>query len=134
VYVAAALVQAGMVTRAELTGLPWVEGGVTDTSDEASIVTPYDVILMDIVMPLSDGADICHGLRALRGKWSTIPIIAATGNAPDDAGLLRSGFTMVLRKPFTLDHLRDAIEEVCTVRESAPQLQTPTIATAAATT
>jgi CheY-like chemotaxis protein len=56
----------------------------------------YDVILMDIVMVRSDGAEVTSEL--VHKHKLRIPIVAVTGNARDRAYLLSCGFAAIIGK------------------------------------
>ncbi len=65
----------------------------------------YDVILMDIMMPVMDGISATKAIRALeRPDAKTIPIIALTANAfEEDANrCLDAGMNAHLAKPLDM--------------------------------
>jgi len=66
------------------------------------------VLLIDLGLPARDG--IAVALRT-RDRGATFPIIAMTGwtDPALDARAVAAGCDRVLRKPFTVDALRDAI-------------------------
>ncbi len=67
----------------------------------------YDLILMDIQMPVMDGYEACRKIRALGGRHGEIPIIAMTAHARDsDRGKsLDAGMDHHIAKPFDPDVL-----------------------------
>jgi len=86
---------------------------------ELATDTPYDMVLMDVVMPGFSGLDATHKLREIgyRGK-----IIICTANAEEYgmATSLCSGADDFLSKPFGPDDLVKAIREHCPEPGSAP--------------
>jgi two-component system OmpR family response regulator len=62
--------------------------------------SPYDVIVLDVMLPLRDGHEVC---RSLREDGITAPILMLTAkNAPsDEAGALDTGADDFLPKPFS---------------------------------
>lgn len=66
--------------------------------------TPYDVIILDVMLPKKDGMEVC---RSLRGKRVQSPILMLTArDALEDRVLgLDSGADDYLVKPFELDEL-----------------------------
>lgn len=62
----------------------------------------YDVILMDIEMPVMDGLEACRTIRALGDHYASIPIIAMTSQAMPDSKekCLQAGMNYFLTKPF----------------------------------
>lgn len=68
----------------------------------------YDLILMDLSMPVLDGLDATRRIRALGGHYADVPILALTAHAgPDEkAACERAGFNDVLTKPVSRSVLR----------------------------
>ncbi len=73
--------------------------------EELAELTPYDVIILDIMLPRKDGIEVCRSLRNQRIKT---PILMLTArDALEDRVLgLDSGADDYLVKPFELDELR----------------------------
>lgn len=71
----------------------------------------YDLILMDIHMPIMDGYDATRKIRALPGKKGNIPIIALTASAFSTVAeeAREAGMNDHLGKPFKPDALFDKI-------------------------
>jgi len=78
----------------------------------------YDAILLDILMPVMDGYEVCRKLKA-DPKTSDIPVIMFTANQSDDyitAGM-RAGAVDVVSKPYVAE-LVDALHKVFNPGES----------------
>ena len=71
---------------------------------------PFDLVLMDMQMPVMDGLE---ATRALRGAGETLPILALTANAyaDDIAASLAAGMQAHLAKPVQLTQLGQAIAQ-----------------------
>ena len=78
---------------------------------EAARTRPFDLILMDIKMPVMDGVAATRAIRALPGPAGRIPILALTANADDrDAAEYgAAGMNGVAQKPIQPDALLNAI-------------------------
>ncbi|WP_286965165.1 response regulator [Methylobacterium sp.] len=72
----------------------------------------YDLVLMDVEMPVMDGRTAIRQIRALAGPARTVPIIAMTAHVlPDQvAGLLAVGANDHIGKPFNRESLRALVE------------------------
>ncbi len=67
----------------------------------------YDVILMDVQMPVMDGYEATKAIRMMPHPMGSIPIIALTANATkiDVEKCLQAGMNDYLSKPFTPEDL-----------------------------
>jgi CheY-like chemotaxis protein len=76
--------------------------------------SPFDLLLLDITMPVMDGlralAEIRH--REGRGKMPPVPAIAVTANAMPNqvADYIMGGFDTHLAKPFKRKELLHAVK------------------------
>jgi signal transduction histidine kinase/CheY-like chemotaxis protein len=72
----------------------------------------YDLVLMDVQMPVMDGVAATQAIRALQGPVRNIPIIAMTANvyAEQVASFKSAGMNDHVGKPFKKDELYAAVE------------------------
>ena len=70
-----------------------------------------DLVFMDIQMPIMDGYETSLAIRALGGRFTTLPIIALTANAmeSDRERCLAVGMTDYLSKPMPKDKLMNIL-------------------------
>jgi two-component system, OmpR family, response regulator len=61
--------------------------------------TPYDVVVLDVVLPDVDGFEVCRRLRAL-DRWSPVLMLTALDAVEDRVTGLDSGADDYLTKPF----------------------------------
>ena len=76
--------------------------------------TRYNLIFMDHMMPVMDGVQTLHAIRALEGNPSRdIPVIALTANAVAGAKefYLKEGFQDYLTKPIDADRFENLLIE-----------------------
>ena len=74
---------------------------------------PYDMVLMDVQMPVVDGLEATRRLRAAGIDAEELPIIALTANAyaEDIEACLAAGMQAHLAKPLKLSGLRSIVEQ-----------------------
>jgi CheY-like chemotaxis protein len=85
----------------------------------------YDVILLDIEMPVMDGVTAARGIRALGGKTSKTPILALSAFLADSTEFShwRDAFDHAVPKPANSNELHRAIRGFL----SSPQPATPPV-------
>ena len=68
---------------------------------EQARMEAFDIVFMDMRMPVMDGLEATRAIRALGGEWSRIPIVALTANAfPEDVRMCRdAGMNDFVAKP-----------------------------------
>ncbi|MEN9822092.1 MAG: hypothetical protein RLZ04_518, partial [Actinomycetota bacterium] len=78
---------------------------------EIAQIDTFDVVLMDVQMPVASGIDATRAIRALGGRHAQVPILAVSANVlpEQQAQYLRSGMTAALSKPITLEQLGAAL-------------------------
>lgn len=75
----------------------------------------YDVILMDIQMPVMDGYEAARRIRGLKDRErALVPIIAMTANAFDEdrKAALEAGMNGHLAKPLDVGKMFSVLEEI----------------------
>jgi len=80
---------------------------------------PFDLILMDVKMPVMDGVEATRAIRASGQPQACIPIVALTANADprDEIEYLAAGMNGVVQKPIQPDLLLAAIRRALTPSE-----------------
>lgn len=82
---------------------------------ESSAVDCYDMIFMDVQMPVMNGYDATRAIRnCAHARAKTIPIIAMTANAFDDdvKQALEAGMNAHLAKPIDVSKLKHIIADI----------------------
>ncbi|MEE8340109.1 MAG: response regulator, partial [Xanthomonadales bacterium] len=71
----------------------------------------FDIVFMDLSMPVMDGLEATRQIRALDGEASRTPIVAMTANAfPEDhAKCLQAGMNDFMAKPISAETLLDRV-------------------------
>lgn len=88
-----------------------------EEGQELAELTPYDAIILDIMLPKRDGLEVC---RNLRRQHMRVPIILLTARdaVEDRVSGLDSGADDYLVKPFSLDELQARLRAL--LRRDAP--------------
>jgi len=88
--------------------------GLAAVTDHLAAQTPFDLVLMDVQMPVMDGYAATRALRA-HPETQDLPVVAMTANAmaSDRAEALAAGMDDHIGKPFKLDELVGIILHCC---------------------
>lgn len=72
----------------------------------------YDLVLMDIRMPVLDGVEAARAIRALQGDRAAVPIIALTANTGEEteARYFEAGMDAVVGKPIDASILKKCVD------------------------
>ncbi len=84
----------------------------------------YQLILMDVMMPVMDGLEAAHQIRLLdRTDSTTVPIVAVSANAFDEdiRRSLASGMNAHLSKPVEMKKLKEILRELLLERGTSEQ-------------
>jgi signal transduction histidine kinase/ActR/RegA family two-component response regulator len=97
----------------EIFGCTSVTVGNGAEAVEAVRGADFDLVLMDIMMPVMDGVAATRAVREMRGPKSSLPILALTANADpkDEESYLAAGMNGVVQKPIQPDILLNAIRK-----------------------
>jgi two-component system, cell cycle response regulator DivK len=73
----------------------------------------FDLILMDIHMPVMDGMECARTIRKMSGEQKNIPIVAITGNANNYSQdeFTAAGINEFLPKPLNYDSLVELVKK-----------------------
>jgi CheY-like chemotaxis protein len=73
----------------------------------------FDILLLDINMPIMDGMECVKAIRELKDKKKAmIPVVAITGNAKNysETDFKEAGFNDALMKPLNFDKLVNVVK------------------------
>jgi hypothetical protein len=75
-------------------------------------IAEYDLVLMDMHMPVMDGMEATRHIRESNAPYRSIPILAFTANVmrEQQARYLAIGVDAIISKPFAVSHLRDMVQ------------------------
>jgi CheY-like chemotaxis protein len=108
--------------------LDWAQNGAEAVEKYlAAGIGGYDLILMDIHMPLMDGFTASRRIRSLENDKSHVPIIAMTANVfkEDVEKCLEAGMDDHLPKPMDYDLTMKKIEQIFSLVALAPPAGPP---------
>ena len=104
-----------MVRRFDVAATIAVDGAqaVAMVKQESEAGEPFDLVLMDIQMPLVDGLEATRRLRAAGFTAQILPIVALTANAfaSDVEACLAAGMQHHVSKPIRLSDITFVIEQ-----------------------
>ncbi len=85
-------------------------------------VAPYDLVLMDVQMPVMDGMEATRRIRASSEGWNRVPILALTASVLRDEqdAYLEAGMDDIILKPFSIAHLRKTVSHWINQRKVQP--------------
>ncbi len=93
-------------------------------AEELALLTPYDAIILDIMLPEKDGLAVC---RDLRDQHVNTPVLMLTArdDIDDRVAGLDSGADDYLVKPFAIEELRARLRALLrrNAEEKSPTLQ-----------
>lgn len=69
----------------------------------------FDLVLMDLMMPVMDGRTAARHIRRLPGSRACVPMIAFTAGTDEISEIRAAGLDAIAQKPITLDGLDQAI-------------------------
>jgi DNA-binding response OmpR family regulator len=78
--------------------------GLGSEGEDAAFLKPYDVILLDRMLPDRDGIDVCRSLRR-RGVTTPIIMLTALDTTGDKVAGLNAGADDYVTKPFEIEEL-----------------------------
>ena len=99
-------------------------GFVIETAEDGTIAVEkvknsqhgyYDLILMDVQMPIMNGYDATKAIRALEDKeLASIPVVAMTANAFDEdkQNAINSGMNAHVAKPINVEKLMEVLQSL----------------------
>ncbi|MGB7370147.1 hybrid sensor histidine kinase/response regulator [Erythrobacter sp.] len=91
---------------------------------EAIRNTTFDIVLMDVMMPIMDGEQATQAIRAMSGPAARTPIIGVTAHSlqAERERLLSAGMTACLAKPVRREALETALRTAMLGREAVQPL------------
>ncbi len=84
----------------------------------AASENPYDAIVLDVMLPDTDGFEVCRRLRAT-GRWAPVLMLTARDGVPDRIAGLDVGADDYLTKPFAFSELFARLRAL--LRRGAPE-------------
>lgn len=80
----------------------------------------YDIVLMDLQMPVMNGLEATRAIRSLAGNYTSLPIIALTADVSSDVKekIKQAGMNHYLAKPF---HPKDLYQTIVTYATPAAE-------------
>src|SRR3954452_15585025 len=70
----------------------------------AIVENPFDIVVLDAMIPEPDGFEVCRQIRA-KGRWLPVLMLTARDDTADKVQGLDAGADDYLTKPFALEEL-----------------------------
>jgi two-component system alkaline phosphatase synthesis response regulator PhoP len=99
--------------------------GNGDEGFEKATQLPFDLIILDVMLPKRDGFDVCKGIRDA-GLITPILMLTARGQTGDKVGGLKIGADDYVTKPFNMLELMARVEALMRRAPIRPAAQTIT--------
>ncbi len=106
-----AAIRRGIVDALRFAGYAALEAGRGDQGLEMALSQPWDLLLLDLVLPGRDGLEILREVRRLRPALPVI-ILTARGDESDRIRGLHGGADDYVVKPFSVKELLARVEAV----------------------
>src|ERR1700693_1652487 len=90
---------------------------------EKATQLPFDLIILDVMLPKRDGFDVCKGIRQA-GLITPILMLTARGQTSDKVNGLKIGADDYVTKPFNMRELMARVEALLRRAPSRPVAQT----------
>jgi DNA-binding response OmpR family regulator len=82
--------------------------------------TPYDLVLLDVMMPDVDGYQVCRAIRDNAARAATKVIFLSAKSQPADIQLgYAAGADLYIPKPFSTRQLMEKVRELLSTAHSA---------------
>jgi len=122
------LAEDNLINQKVVTGILKNNGHQVDVVENGSLAveavkaTPYDIVLMDVHMPVMDGILATRMIRSFAGDRANVPIVAVSAGAMEEEiqACLAAGMTDFVVKPVHPRTLFDTIARVLGSRPAAP--------------
>jgi DNA-binding response OmpR family regulator len=115
-YISSGLQQSGIECRTASDGAAALE--VLESPGEA----PFDLILLDVMMPVKSGWELLHDLRE-KGRETPVIFVTARDAVEERVRGLKLGADDYIIKPFAFEELLARIDAVIRRRQSLPPLR-----------
>jgi CheY-like chemotaxis protein len=89
----------------------------------------FKLVLMDMIMPIMNGFDATACIRK-NPRFKTLPVVALTSMANEDARCLSVGCNAVIVKPFSKDRVLDMIGRMLPKKEASKTRKSAALASA----
>src|ERR1700724_1496957 len=93
-----------------------------DEGFEKATQLPFDLIILDVMLPKRDGFDVCKGIREA-GLITPILMLTARGQTSDKVNGLKIGADDYVTKPFNMLELMARVEALLRRAPSRPVVQ-----------